>query len=756
MSQLRSPTTDTQALLQSMLKRLTLQPGADGQACLRPPGPTAASAPDRGQSGGRGAPSLQTAGRVNSIPVNGVVQTNDITSEPKVEGRGGLGNNGNPRHEVRRWDSREEFGIPAWDSELGRPAVGLKGRQPGCELEMMAFSSSPGLVSSPSHKDNTDSDRGEDRGSGQAVSPAVTPTGTGQLLPAKSPKDADATSFQRTEDEIQEEKEGDGRSAMKKYIPAEDFIAKDAVTDGRVSLPDASPLTSGTPAQTQDHDGSPASVQGFTPRVYTWSLKPAEANLGTDSEGNKVLHLGNGGVGALAQSKDMEAWTANSTSDRKLKKRLSEVKTRRWTQKIKERWRERHGSLGKKGKEEGGGEMKNETENEQPSAAETLINTSNKEGGRTPHSLDRSDNIDTPPTLSHTEDGTADSHIRSTSDFEFGLGSFSLLEEILTGQEWAKFLNPTLSGISTNQGASEQPTSQLETTPNPQHRDGGQSSAIPNSQWSFRGSESPQVSDFGMAPISVNMDISEPNHMPGQDVQGEASQSEPMEHGHTQSDMESEESGPGLEHTAQEDFSHIKPADILDNSALKSRVHLNRKRVHPSQEKRGAEEGETTDRREAERDEFLSSPSTATSHERTEFKDDNVTMPLYPPMSPPLLSPSSTTPRILAPRSVLKHSISQDSQSSISTETVTKKRRVEEGRRVRFSEAVVTIAPIDLNPDGTDSEEDSGTGEEDSVIEEEVGMEQAAVAAAAPAPRPGLPAWILALKRRKTGRKHRQ
>uniref|UniRef100_UPI003AAF00F2 uncharacterized protein isoform X2 n=1 Tax=Centroberyx gerrardi TaxID=166262 RepID=UPI003AAF00F2 len=754
MSQLRSPTTDTQALLQSMLQRLTLQPGADGQACHRPPGPTAASAPDRGQSGGRGAPSLQTAGRVNSIPVNGfgAVQTDDITSKPKVEGRGGLGNNGNPRkvHEVRRWDSREEFGILAWDSEFGRPAVGLKGRQPGCELETMAFSSSPSLVSSPSHKDNTDSDRGEDRGSGQAVSLAVTPSGTGQLLPAKSPKDANVTSFERTEDEIQGEKEGDGRSAME--IPAEDFIAKDAVTDGRDLLPDSSPLTSGTPGQSQDHNSSPASVQGFTPRVYTWSLKPAEANLGTESEENKVLHLGNGGVGALAQSKDMEAWTANSTSDRKLKKRLSEVKTQRWTQKIKERWRERHGSLGKKGKEEGGrAEMKNETENEQPSAAETLINTSNKEGGRTPHSLDRSDNIDTPPTLSHTEDGTADGHIRSTSDFEFGLGSFSLLEEILTGQEWAKFLNPTLSGISTNQGASEQPTSQLETTPNPQHRDSGQSSAIPNSQWSFRGSESPQVSDFGMAPISVNMDISEPNHMPGQDVQGEASQSEPMEHGHTQSDIESQESRPGLEHTAQEDFSHIKPADILDNSALKSRVHCNRKRVHNSQEKRGAEEGETTDRREAERDEFLSSPSTATSHERTELKDDNATMPLYPPMSP-----SSSTPRILAPRSVLKHSISQDSQSSISTETVTKKRRVEEGRRVRFSEAVVTIAPIDLDPDGTDSEEDSGTEEEDSVIEEEVGMEQAAAPAPAPALRPGLPAWILALSRRKTGRKHRQ
>lgn len=81
-------------------------------------------------------------------------------------------------------------------------------------------------------------------------------------------------------------------------------------------------------------------------------------------------------------------------------------------------------------------------------------------------------------------------------------------------------------------------------------------------------------------------------------------------------------------------------------------------------------------------------------------------------------------------------------------------RRVEGNRRVRFSEEVFTIEPeLDLCAAW---EEDSGT-EDDSVIEEGVGVEQEAMEdMMAPARRPVLPAWILALKRRNTGRKHRQ
>lgn len=783
MSQSYGSTTDTQALLQSMLQRLKLQPGTESLGCLNQPSPTEAVS-TWGQNGHTAAPDLQTVGRTNNIPVNGFgavaaesSQTDGSTKEPKEEGRGGLINNAQKEHEMKRWDSREEYGIPALDSNFDQPANSPKdreGQQPNhggrtdMGQETTAFPSSPSLISSPSYKDNIDSDRGENGGFGQAVSPVVTPTGQ-QLFPAESLKDADVTSLKGTENEIHGEKEGNGNSTMEKCIPSENFTVKDAVInyrDNRASPPDTSPLTSGTLGQSEGQDDTSTSVQGFTPRVYDWSLKTTETSPGTGSEEKKMLHLGNGGLGVSAQNNDMETVlasqrTVNGSSEKELKKPVFETKTKRWTHKIKERW-QRRGSFGKKEKEvEGRTEMKNEEKVEfsPQSQPENLINMANMEGGKIPDSLDRSGPIDGPPTLS--EGCAADSRIRSFSDFEFSLGPFSLMEEILTGQEWAKFLTPGLSAISTNQGPSEQPTSQLETTLTPQDSDGGKLSMIPyqpagvNNQWNFSGNESSQVCGFGMAPVSTdNMDISEVNHIPEQNLQSEDNQSEPMEHSHVQSDMESEESGP----KAQEAVSIKKPADVLDTLALRSRVLLNRKRVHHSQEKRGeslqAEEGEMRDRKEAETDESKSSPRTTTTHETEEVTEDSV-LTLYP-LKPSLPSPSSCTSPIRAPRGVLKHSISQDSESSLLMETVPKKRRVDEARRVRFSEKVVAIPPLELDPDDVDSEEDSGT-EEDSTIEEEDGMEQAAMEeVVAPAPRAALPAWILALKKRKPGRKHRQ
>ncbi len=130
---------------------------------------------------------------------------------------------------------------------------------------------------------------------------------------------------------------------------------------------------------------------------------------------------------------------------------------------------------------------------------------------------------------------------RSTGDFEFGLGSFSLLEEIVTGQEWARFLNPNQSAASANQRPSEEEPSQFKIPPNP--HDSGQSPLILNqhggvkNQWSFRAPEESPDSDFSMAQTSpnaflaVSMDVTEGKQQ--QYVHREADQSEPMEHGHT-------------------------------------------------------------------------------------------------------------------------------------------------------------------------------------------------------------------------------
>ncbi|XP_034399969.1 uncharacterized protein zgc:113229 [Cyclopterus lumpus] len=370
--------------------------------------------------------------------------------------------------------------------------------------------------------------------------------------------------------------------------------------------------------------------------------------------------------------------------------------------------------------------------------AENVINTSNKVEERIFPTLDCSDPSNTPPT-----DGTNEGYMRPTSrDFEFGLGSFSLLEEIITGQEWARFLNPNVSAASANQRPSE-----LKIPPNP--NDSGQSPVIfnqqggVNNQWDFKGSETSPDLDFSRAQISpeafqtVSMEVSEGKQAAVRGFHSEADQSEPMEHGQTRR--------PHL---------FVKPKVILENSVLKSTVHLNRKRQHHSAHRDKELSMEIiSDGKEADRGGFISSLSLTSNHvmEETGESQRNNLMPLYILNSP--RSPS--TPFAPAPRGVLKHSISQDSQSSM--ETVTKRRRVEENRRVHFSEEVVAIAPPEPQSYATDSEEDSEE-EEDAVAEQECEEEQAAteeVAAPAPTRRPALPAWIQALKRRNTRRKRR-
>ncbi|KAM7417609.1 hypothetical protein PAMA_017306 [Pampus argenteus] len=647
MSQSHSP-KDNQALLQSMLQRLKLQPGRESQACLHTPVPvTFASKLEK--DGEKGASNIQ---KVNNSPVNAF--------------------------SVKRFGI-SHFGLK--DKERLQPGH-------GCELDS-------GLVSFPSQKNNTEGDT--DRNRVKATLPGFTHTGTEQPFPAKS-LNADITSCQRTDGEIQGNTGGFGSIAGN----------KDAVT---------------TTGQNQD--------QGFTPKVDVWSLKSTDLNTG--GQENTVLHVGNGGLGALEESKDTQIVQTNPTTANispRRKQQSSDNKTRRWTQKIKQKWRERPGSFGKKGKEEGGQGSESSSLNELLTS-ENLSNPSNQDRWRISPSLDRNDTSETPHARS--EDRTSEGNIRSNSDFEFGLGSFSLLEEIITGQEWAKFLNPTVPATSANQRPSEEPPSQLNITPNPYNS--GQSSLIFNqqgagkNQWSFRGGESSPVSDFSLAQISPDAfpPVSVDFWGGKQVVCSGADQSEPMEHGHIQSKEGKQLIIP----------SFVELADIVENPALKNRVHHNRKRQHRSAE-----------RTASQREESISLPSVPRSYvmdEAGKSQHDNV-MPLF--------SPSSFTPCGPAPQGVLKHSISQDSESLM--ETQTKRRRVEENRRVHFSEEVLTIAPAELDMDATVSEADT-MSEEDSVIEQDFEVEQAAIEEeeVASVRRPVLPAWILALKRRNMGRKHR-
>ena len=284
MSQSHQP-TDTQAVLQSMLQRLKLQSGREGQTFAQSPVAIAAASTS-GQEWETRVSNLQ---EVNKSPVN-VLSVNGFASK--------------------------EFRITAGpgSSNFGFKGGGIQQLGPHCEV-----GGHPGSFLFP--KVHTDGDTGERFVLGQATWPGVIPAGAGQVFPAKSPKDADLTSFEGTTGEM----ESFGGSSMKSHIPSD--------TDSFSSM---------RPNQNQ--------VQGFTPKVYVWSMKNSEAD--TVGQENKGVHMGNGESGDLEQSKDIQIFS-NTTNSRR-KQRSSENRTKRWTQKIKERWKDRQGSFGKKGKEDGG------------------------------------------------------------------------------------------------------------------------------------------------------------------------------------------------------------------------------------------------------------------------------------------------------------------------------------------------------------------------------------------------------------------
>lgn len=236
---------DNQALLQSMLQRLKLQPGREGQSfpCQETPSPVTV--------GGRGDPSLQN---VSNSSLNGFQLAADKGREVQP-----------PSH---------------------------------CEVDR-------GVTSCPSHKGNTHEDTREKSMLGPTTLPDVTLTGREELVPVESLKDADMSSF--------------ASSVMGHTLGDEHAV------------------------QEQN--------QGFTPKIYMWSLKSTDAS--TDV-GGEVSKMGNGDSEESKDEQCVASSPTTSNSSLRRKQRPSENRTRRWTQKIKERWRDKHGSFSKKAKEEGG------------------------------------------------------------------------------------------------------------------------------------------------------------------------------------------------------------------------------------------------------------------------------------------------------------------------------------------------------------------------------------------------------------------
>lgn len=167
--------TDSQALLQSMLQRLKLQPGKEGQAQLHTTGPVTAAS-TWGQGGNRGASS----------------DFQKFSSSP--------GTNGIPSKEFRNPAAYSNFSFKFGEQQQGH----------GGEVDR-------GFISFPSQKDNSNGGTGDSMVLGKATQPAITPAGTGQLFPTTSSNEAfKDTSFERTETE----KWNFGSSALKRNMPS--------------------------------------------------------------------------------------------------------------------------------------------------------------------------------------------------------------------------------------------------------------------------------------------------------------------------------------------------------------------------------------------------------------------------------------------------------------------------------------------------------------------------------------------------------
>uniref|UniRef100_A0A096M1A7 Uncharacterized protein n=1 Tax=Poecilia formosa TaxID=48698 RepID=A0A096M1A7_POEFO len=259
----------------------------------------------------------------------------------------------------------------------------------------------------------------------------------------------------------------------------------------------------------------------------------------TDTERESIgsTLVENGGFGSLQQNNDLQVFSNSQVATNMRRKRSTENKTRRWTQKLKERFKDRHGNAGKKGKEDGlpGQETQISIFN-QVIMPDTPGNKPNNDPDATFSPLDCTDSSKLNP--AQTEDNTTASNIRRSSDFDFGLGSFSLLDEITKGQEWAKFLNPNLSISSVTERPSEEPSNQPHIQPQPHSLNQSPGTlnqvGVGNNQWSFRSTESSPGPVFSMpqsAPVfpPANIDTSV--------LRQQADQSEPMEDGQSRSEM---------------------------------------------------------------------------------------------------------------------------------------------------------------------------------------------------------------------------
>lgn len=261
--------TDTQAVLQSMLQRLKIQQGKDSatQQHTHVPISTVSTCAE-------GVAEASSVQKLNNGP----------------EGGHEFGSNGMPSRLLRI-------------SEAGQS---LSRKDEVAQKAVLNWEVDKGQISFPVHKDQSDGGTSQNRVMGQDTQLRIPPAETGQLVPAEFPKDGSVT-FDRAD--------------------------MQTVNIGSVTV--------STTEQTWN--------QGFQPKVFAWSASPTHA-AGTPRY--RALPLENG---EFSPSTDTHMTATDLDNERggfSRNQQSTGNKTRRWTQRIKARWKDRQGSFGKKQKEE--------------------------------------------------------------------------------------------------------------------------------------------------------------------------------------------------------------------------------------------------------------------------------------------------------------------------------------------------------------------------------------------------------------------
>lgn len=351
MSQSRRSSRETQALVQSMLQRLKLQSGTEVQGGPWPACATATATRHEWRQARDRDPHQQTNGKGQNGFGSALVDSLGMGTDGDIMEEGLSDDHG---HEVKSCVFRDEFGTPAQDSGVDHTATRpmVNGEQDlvnGPILDKRKAISSPlNSFPSPSCKDNT---VGNNVNTGQTITSSVA---RWRLFPVNTQKDAEGTSCPRTNDKMEGGMEGKSINEENFIHDAMHDVVHGVVTDncnihsslaGNSTSASQNPNNSNPETAESGACGSPS----FSPRVYTWSIKGPITGI----EEIPIAHTGNEDSGALAQRHDVkiESKMANSTTASRHRNRGFGNKTKRWTQKIKEKFKERGGSL-KKNKEE--------------------------------------------------------------------------------------------------------------------------------------------------------------------------------------------------------------------------------------------------------------------------------------------------------------------------------------------------------------------------------------------------------------------